>query len=109
MESLVEYSQVAIGGMAVIPMVIGLMQFAKKLGLQGNKLVITAFGVLSGFGGVAGAVSEGLIPAPVLPWIRVVMFGLGFAVYGMAAMGLYDLSKVFRTPAVEGSYPPSGR
>ena len=56
----------------------------------------------------AGAVSEGLIPAPALPWIRVVMFGLGFAVYGMAAMGLYDLSKVFRpSPGPKVMHKPS--
>jgi len=100
MESLVEYSQVAIGGMAVIPMVIGLMQFAKKLGLRGNALVVAAFSVLTLVGGVAGAISEGVMPEVAIPYIDVAFYALGLAVTGMASMGLYEVGKDWATKEV---------
>ena len=96
MGELIDFETVAIGGVNLILVVIGLMQFAKRLGLHGNALVIVAFAGLVVFGGVAGAMAEDLIPAPALPWIRVAIYALGFAVYGMTAMGLYEVAKTFR-------------
>lgn len=92
-EQLSDLSQVAIGGVVLIPVVIGLMEFAKKLGLRGKPLMVTAFSLLVAFGGLSGAVSEQLIPSPALPWIRVGVLSLGFAVVGMASMGVYDVAK----------------
>ena len=97
MENLVEYSQVAIGGMAVIPMVIGSMQFAKKLGLRGNLLVIVAFLVLALVGGIAGAITEGVMPEVAIPYINVAFYALGLSVTGMASMGLYEVGKDWAT------------
>jgi len=76
--------------------VIGLMEFAKKLGLAGKSLIVAAFVVLTLFGAVAGAIAEGLVPEVALPWIRVVTYALYVAVTGAAAMGLYDVAKKFR-------------
>jgi hypothetical protein len=92
-EQLSDLSQVAIGGVVLIPVVIGLMEFAKKLGLHGRPLMVTAFAVLLAFGGLSGAISEQLIPPPALPWIRVGVLALGFSVVGMASMGVYDVAK----------------
>ena len=93
LDQLSDLSQVAIGGVVLIPVVIGLMEFAKKMGLRGKPLMIAAFCLLIGFGFLSGAISENLIPGPALPWIRVVVLALGFAVVGMASMGVYDVAK----------------
>jgi len=95
LDQLSDLSQVAIGGVVLIPVVIGLMEFAKKMGLRGKPkpLMIAAFCLLIGFGFLSGAISENLIPGPALPWIRVSVLALGFAVVGMASMGVYDVAK----------------
>ena len=92
-EQLSDLSQVAIGGVVLIPVVIGLMEFAKKLGLRGRPLMVAAFTVLLVSGGLSGAISEQLVPAPALAWIRVGVLALGFSVVGMASMGVYDVAK----------------
>lgn len=112
-ETLVDFTQIAVGGVALIPMIVGLMQFSKKFGLSGRGLMIVSAVVLLVFGGVAGAINEGLIPEPALPWIRVAVYSLGFLVTGLAAMGLYDVAKKIRElPAIEGEMlftgPPPG-
>lgn len=109
MEELVDFSQITIGGVELILVVIGLMQFAKKLGLKGNSLVVVSFVALIVFGATSGAINEGLVPAAALPWIRVALYALGFAVYGLAAMGLYDVAKKLTLlPSITPALPPPG-
>jgi len=98
----VDVGKVAVGGVDLILVVIGLMEFAKKLGLAGKPLVISAFCGMLVFGAVAGAISQGLVPEVALPWIQVVVYALGVAVNGAAAMGLYDVAQKFRPTVIEG-------
>ncbi|HUW09109.1 MAG TPA: hypothetical protein VM537_05230 [Anaerolineae bacterium] len=92
-----DLGSVAIGGVLLIPLIIGLVEFLKGQGLEGKRrLQLAAFLLgLPGLG-VAGAIEEGLIPIAALPWIRVVIWALAGGVAACAAMGLYDLTKKFR-------------
>lgn len=85
--------KLAIGGVAIIPLIAGLVEFSKRLGLKGNLLTVEAFmlGALSA--GVAGAIGLDLIPAIALPWVQVAFIGLAGGVAGVSASGLYDLAK----------------
>lgn len=87
------FGQLAIGGVLLVPLVVGLVQISKKLGVTGNWLVVEAFGLADLFGMLAYAVNEGLIPAPAVPWIAMVFVGLGCGVVGLAASGLVSLGK----------------
>jgi len=87
------FAQLAIGGVLLVPLVVGLVQISRKLGIGGNWLVLEAFGLADVFGMLAYAVDKGLIPAPAVPWIAMVFVGLGCGVVGLAASGLVDLGK----------------
>jgi len=102
LELLAELSQLTIGGVMLIALIVGLMQFAEKFGLRGKALMGVAFAVATLFGGVAGAIGEGLIPAAALPWIRVTVMALGFAVVSISAMGLYDVAQTFKHEPIQG-------
>lgn len=88
---------VAIGGVLIIPLIIGLVEFLKGQGLEGKRAIMLASFALGVIGlGVAGAIEEGLIPISALAWIRVIIWALAGGVAACSAMGLYDLSKRFR-------------
>ena len=81
-----------LGEYALLLLVPGIVETAKKFGLSGNwnlglSLVL---GVL--FVGLAQANAQGLVPAVALPWISVVFAGLGG---GLAVSGYYDLFRKF--------------
>jgi hypothetical protein len=89
---LLDFSKLAIGGVALIPLIIGLVEFAKTQGLQGRqRLMLLAFILGIVFGGIAQAIGEGLIAAVWLGWVRVIVVAIGGAIAACAAMGLYDL------------------
>jgi len=88
-----DFGSLAIGGVLLVPLVVGLVQITKRLGVDGNWLIIEAFGMAAVFGMLAYAVNTGLIPAPAVPWITMVFVGLGCGVVGLAASGLVDLGK----------------
>lgn len=73
----------------VIVMVIGLVELAKKLGVDGNKSLTLSMVIGVAFG-VAYQLAE-MYPA-VYPWFGMVVFGL---LTGLAASGLYDVGKRF--------------
>lgn len=83
-----------IGGILVIPLVLGIVEFAKNLGLQGRACQVLAVVLGAFFIGLSQAIQMGLIPEIALPWISVVVFGIGG---GMATVGLYDYSKRFQS------------
>ena len=92
-----DLGSVALGGVLLIPLIIGLVEFFKGQGLAGKRQIQLAAFLLGVPGlGVAGAIEEGLIPIAALPWIRVAIWALAGGVAACAAMGLYDLSKKFR-------------
>jgi len=87
---LIDFGQLAIGGVNLILLVLGWVEAAKRLGISGQGSFIMALvcGVL--FAGLWQAMNTGLVPEVALPWIRVVIVGLGG---GVAATGIYDLGK----------------
>lgn len=85
-----DFSQIAIGGVGMIVLIVGWVEAAKKLGLSGNWPLILSLILGTLLGGLWKAMQMQLIPAAAIPWIEVGVFGLGG---GLAASGLYDLSK----------------
>ena len=82
----------SIDGILLIPLLIGLVEFAKSVGLDGDKPIrLFTFAV--------GAVLFALYKAlPLLPPDAATIAGIAvWAIAGpLAAMGLYDLSKAYR-------------
>ena len=80
----------AIAGVAIIPMVLGLVEFAKKLGVNGNSSLVLSIVLGFLFSGVVYAVQSGIIPDAAVPYINLVVVALSG---GLGAAGLYDLGK----------------
>ena len=100
MDDFAFFLDVAVKGVKLIPLIVGLMEMAKRhFGVTGRALVLSAICVLFAFGVMAGMMAEGLMPETALPRIRVCVWPLGFVLAGLAAMGLHDWAKRFRPPA----------
>ena len=82
-----------IGGVSVIVLVLGIVELAKRWGLNGMGCEILAVGLGAFFVALSQAIEGGMVPANLIPWINIVVIGIGG---GLAAMGLYDFSKRFR-------------
>jgi large-conductance mechanosensitive channel len=94
-----DYTQLAIGGVALIPLIIGIVEFTKRMGNKGRGLEICALSCGIVAGAAWGMIQQGLVPEIALPWIRVVFIALGVGVASsVAAMGNYDLIKKFFGP-----------
>ena len=85
-----EFESLAIGSVLVIPLVIGIVQFAKKFGLNGNGNIVLALVLGFLFGGLAYGIDQSLLPELWIPYIKWVVFALSTAI---AAGGLYDVGK----------------
>lgn len=83
----------SIGDIFILPLVVGLTEFAKKLGVKGNWSMVLAMVLGTVFVALSEAIKQGLVPDSVLPFITIAVVGLGG---GLASTGLYDLSKYFR-------------
>ena len=79
-----------LAGVALIPLVLGLVEFAKKLGVNGNGSLILSVALGFVLSGVVYAVQGGLISEAAAPWINLVIVALSG---GLGAAGLYDLGK----------------
>jgi len=97
-----DFQSLAIGGVALIPLVLGLVEFSKKLGVQGNWCVFESFVLAAVFGMLAYAIDAELIPLAAVPWISMVVVGLGCGVFGLAATGIFDLVKPALTGLAKG-------
>jgi len=75
---------------ALVLLIPGIVETSKKFGLKGNGALAEAIvlGVL--FVALAEAINQSLVPAMAMPWIRVVVMGIGG---GVAAGGYFDLFK----------------
>lgn len=81
-----------LGEYALLLLIPGIVETAKKFGLKGNwnlglSLILGAL-----FLGLAQAIAQGLVLEAALPWIKIVVVGLGGA---LAASGYYDLFRKF--------------
>jgi hypothetical protein len=81
-----------IGGIALLVLVPGIVETAKKFGVVGNWSLALSLALGFVFVGLAQAIQTNLIPAVAIPWITVVVVGLGGS---LAASGYYDLAKRF--------------
>jgi len=70
----------------IIGMIIGLVEFAKKLGVSGEWSLLLSLGLGVLFG-VAVQVAD-LYPV-IAPWLRIVVYGILFS---LSASGLYDFA-----------------
>ena len=80
----------AVAGVAIIPLVLGLVEFAKKLGVSGNASMVLSVALGFVFAGVVYAIQSGLLPEAAVPWVNLVIVALSG---GLGAAGLYDLGK----------------
>ena len=88
-----DFQSLAIGGVLLIPLVVGLVEFSKRLGVQGAWCIIEAFVLSFVSGCLAYTIDSGMMPSPAVPWITMGFVGLGCGVVGLSATGLYDLSR----------------
>lgn len=79
----------AIGGIAVIALVFGIVEAAKSFGVEGKGSQVLALVLGFVFVGTAQAITNGLIPADVVPYVELVVTSLAGS---LAAMGYYDFA-----------------
>lgn len=98
-----DFSSLAIGGVALIPLIVGLIEFSKSLGIKGAWLKAEAFALGVAFISAWAMIEIGLMPAVAGPWVTVAVIGLGGGVVAaLASMGGYDLIKrLFGSKSVE--------
>jgi len=81
-----DLSTLLIGGIPLLVVIFGLVEFAKSLGLTGKWL--TAFSLVLGVAfGVAYKIAVSALPADFTGWFTVVIFGLAL---GLVTSGFYD-------------------
>jgi len=85
-----DFSAFTIGGMSVLILTLGIVEAAKRFGVTGRWSEALAIGLGATLVGLAQAIQKDLIPAVALPWIEIVVVGIGG---GLAATGVYDLAK----------------
>lgn len=85
-----DYASMAIAGVAILPLILGLVEFAKKFGLQGNGCVALAMVLGIVFAGLGYAIESGALPEGAMFWVNMGVVGLSV---GLASAGLYDLGK----------------
>jgi len=81
-----------LGEYALILLVPGIVETAKKFGLSGNWNLGLSIVLGMLFVGLAQANAQGLVPEVALPWISVGVAGLGGA---LGVSGYYDIFKKF--------------
>ena len=82
----------AIAGISIALLIAGLVEFAKKFGVEGQASSALAFGLGVVLTFIAYGIQQALFPAlwvPYIEWVIVALAG------GPAAMGYYDLGKRF--------------
>jgi len=82
----------AIGGISVAALIIGVVEAAKEFGVEGKSSRALALGLGVFFVGSAQAISQGIVPVEAVPYVEL---GVTAIAGGLAAMGYYDLGKRF--------------
>lgn len=80
----------AIAGVGVAALIVGLVEFAKKFGVEGRSLSALAFGLGVVLTAIAYGIDTGLIPVGAVPYVEWAVVAIAG---GPAAMGFYDLGK----------------
>jgi len=84
-----DFGAFLIGGISVIALVLGIVEAAKRWGLAGKWCQVLALVLGTMFVALSQAIQVGIVPAAWVPWIEVVVIGLGG---GLAATGVFDLA-----------------
>lgn len=87
-----DYASYAIAGVPLIPLIVGLVEFAKKFGVTGKWAIALAMALGIFYGGLFYAMQVNLIPVDWTPIVGFIVFAPSF---GLAAAGLYDVAKKF--------------
>ena len=91
------FSDALVNGVPLVVVIMGLVEFAKKLGLQGKALIVLSMMLGIAFG-VAYQVSISGVAGDFSTWFGYVVYGLAL---GLTASGIYDLIDA-RWPKAEG-------
>ena len=81
-----DISTLLVGGIPLVAVVFGLVEFVKNFGLKGRWLTIVSM-LLGLLFGVSYQIANAGVPASFAGWFAVAVFGL---VLGLMASGLYD-------------------
>jgi hypothetical protein len=83
-----DFTALVVGGVPLVVVIFGLVEFAKKFGLKGNWLTILS--MLLGVGlGIGYKISESGVPVGFPAWFGVCVFSLAL---GLVASGIYDFA-----------------
>ena len=83
-----EITNILVGGIPLIVVVFGIVEFSKKLGLKDNALTI--FSLLLGLlFGLAFEIATYGMPAAFAAWFEYIIFGFSI---GLTASGFYDFA-----------------
>lgn len=85
---LTSFAKVMVAGVPLLFVVVGLVEWLKKLGIEGKTLTAASMGIGLLLGG-GYMISQGF-PSGFAAWFAVVVYGLAM---GLVASGLYDTAK----------------
>jgi hypothetical protein len=83
-----DFTSLLVGGVPLVAVIFGLVEFAKKFGLKGNWLTLFSL-VLGIVLGLCYEISVAGMPADFSAWFSTVVFSLAL---GLVASGLYDFA-----------------
>ena len=77
----------AIGGIGIAAVILGIVEAAKDFGVTGKGCQILAIVLGFVFVGLAQAITNGMVPANIVPWVELVAISLAGS---LAASGYYN-------------------
>ena len=96
-----EITNILVGGIPLIVVVFGIVEFSKSLGLKDKGLTIFSL-VLGLVFGLAFQIATNGMPSAFAGWFEAVIFGLAI---GLVASGFYDFANA-RWPTIRGGFQP---
>ena len=100
---LVSFLKPAVAGVPLVFVIMGLVEWLKRLGVTGNNILYASMGigVVIGSGYMVTQTRPPLVDAWIIYvyWFAVIVYGLAM---GIVASGLYDVIKNMLKPMVEG-------
>jgi hypothetical protein len=84
-----DFANVAVNGVPLLFVIIGLVEYLKRFGVEGNALLGASMGMGVLFG-VGYQISQLGVPTAFSGWFFLVVFGLAL---GLIASGIYDAAR----------------
>lgn len=85
---MIDLTKLLVGGIPLLLVIFGLVEFTKTLGLKGRWLTITSMLLGTAFG-IAYRFTQGAPPGGFASWFIVIVFGLAL---GLITSGFYDFA-----------------